>query len=97
MNDVQCAIQPFQWLDNAISCNVNDKIQFKKMKGLNPVSRLESLGLPTESAPSLLSKENAISFDLPGITPDELRDKEVRNKEFKATLDEYVTKKIRRV
>ena len=47
--------------------------------------------------PSLLSKENAISFDLPGITPEELRDKEVRNKEFKATLDEYVTKKIRRV
>ena len=55
------------------------------------------MGLPTESAPSLLSKENAISFDLPGITPEELRDKEVRNKEFKATLDEYVTKKIRRV
>ena len=69
----------------------------KKMQGLNPVSRLESLGLPTESAPSLLSKENAISFNLPGITPEELRNKEVRNKEFKATLDEYVTKKIRRV
>ena len=34
MNDVQCAPQPFQWLDNVISCNVNDKVKCKKMKGL---------------------------------------------------------------
>ena len=34
MNDVQSALQPFQWLDNAISCNVNDKKESMKMKGL---------------------------------------------------------------
>ena len=63
----------------------------KHMLGPSPSSRLKSLGLNSEAAPSLLTRENAISFDLPGITPMELR-----NIEFKNTLDTYIKKRIKR-